>query len=85
MPVIAKFCGIVIRLLTLRSFGNRIHAFYGDEELVLDLDEMRIVSGHLPDRVLRMVMAWARQHRDEIFGTLRRLQSRDSRLGVCAG
>lgn len=74
MPVLAKFCGIVIRLLSLRTLGPRIHAFYGDEELVVDLDDLRVVSGHMPDRIGRMVLTWARQHREEILAGLGRLQ-----------
>lgn len=70
MPVLAKFCGIVIRLLSVPSFGHRIHAFYGDDELVVDLEDLRVVSGRLPDRVGRMVLAWARQHREEILAGL---------------
>lgn len=67
MPVLAKFGGIVIRLLCLRSMGARLHAFYGNEELVVDVDEVRVVSGQAPERVSRMVLAWARQHRREIL------------------
>lgn len=70
MPVLAKFCGIVIRLLSLRPMGPRLHAFYGDHEMVLDLDEIRVVSGMLPDRASRMAIAWARQHREEILAGL---------------
>src|SRR5262245_28820674 len=67
MRVLAKLCGIVIRLLKLRPFGSRLHAFYVNDELVVDLDEVRVVSGRLPDRAMRMVLAWARQHRREIL------------------
>jgi hypothetical protein len=67
MPVLAKFCGIVIRLLSLPSLGPRLHAFYGDDELVLNLEDLRVVSGHMPDRIARMIITWARHHRDEIL------------------
>lgn len=67
MPVLAKFGGIVIRLLCLHPMGARLHAFYGDEELIVDVDDVRVVSGWAPDRVARQVLAWARQHRREIL------------------
>ena len=38
MPVIAKFCGIVMRLLIDRTFGTHVHAFYGDLELMISLN-----------------------------------------------
>lgn len=70
MPVLAKFSGIVIRLLSLGAFGHRIHAFYGDEELVVDLDSVQVVSGHLPRRPGRLVLHWVRQHREEVLAGL---------------
>ena len=67
MPVIAKFCGIVIRLLTLRGFGTRLHAFHGDSELVVDLATLRIIDGAVPLVIQQMVMAWAKQHQKELM------------------
>ncbi len=72
MPVIAKFGGIVIRLLCLGAFGHRLHAFHGNDELVVDLDDLRVVNGSAPDRISRQVLAWARQHRCEILAGLSR-------------
>ncbi len=67
MPVVAKFCGIVIRLLCLRSVGMRPHAFYGDSEMVLDLKSLRIIQNADCERERRMVMAWARAHQRELM------------------
>jgi hypothetical protein len=67
MPVIAKFYGVVVRLLCLRSLGSRIHAFYGDSEMVIDLATLRVLENNLPDTVKWMVLAWAREHRGEIM------------------
>ncbi len=67
MPVIARFCGIVIRLLTLRGFGTRLHAFHGDSELVVDLASLRIIDGAVPAVEQQMVLAWAREHQRELM------------------
>ena len=67
MPVIARFCGIVIRLLTLQGFGTRLHAFHGDSELVVDLASLRIIDGAVPAVVQRMVLTWAREHQQELL------------------
>lgn len=72
MPVIARFGGIIIRLLCLGTFGHRLHAFHGNDELVVDLDGLRIVNGSAPDRISRQVLAWARQHRYEILAGIAR-------------
>lgn len=75
MPVIANFCGIIIRLLNLRPLGQRLHAFLGDEELVVDLYDLRILYGHFPEPMTRLVLDWARSHRYEILAGLHRLES----------
>ncbi len=67
MPVIARFCGIVIRLLSLRSFGTRLHAFYGDSELVLDLKSLRIIDGSFAEPAKQIVLAWAKAHQRELL------------------
>ena len=67
MPVLAKFYGIVIRLLCVRSLGARLHAFYGDAELVINLRTLKIIQGDAPPRVRELVLEWARQHYPELL------------------
>jgi hypothetical protein len=66
MPVLAKFHGIVIRLLYDRTFGIRLHAFYGDAELVIGLKPLKIIQGDAPDWVRDWALDWARQHEAEL-------------------
>jgi len=68
MPVIARFCGIVIRMLSLRTFGVRLHAFHGDGEMVVDLKTLRVIEGNLPETIRDMVLAWVGQHQQELLG-----------------
>ena len=58
--MIARFYGIVIRMLCARALGARIHAFYGDSELVVSLWPLRIIQGDAPQRVSDLVLEWAR-------------------------
>lgn len=74
MPVIAKFYGIVIRMLCARALGARFHAFYGDSELVVGLWPVRIIQGDAPQRVRDLVLEWAREHQQELLAGWRRLQ-----------
>ena len=66
MPVLAKIYGIVIRLIRDRTFGTRLHAFYGGHELVVALDPLRVLQGDVPEWVSDFVMDWARRHYREI-------------------
>ncbi|MCX6930174.1 MAG: DUF4160 domain-containing protein [Verrucomicrobia bacterium] len=67
MPVIAKFCGIVIRLLIDRTFGTHVHAFYGDHELVVGLDPPRVIQGDAPPWVQEWVLWWVGHHQTELL------------------
>jgi len=67
MPVIAKFCGIVIRMLFLRSMDARFHAFYGNTELVVGISPLRIIQGEAPGRIAALVLAWAASHQAELL------------------
>jgi len=70
--VIARFCGIVVRLLCLGQFGTRLHAFHGDSELVVDLSTLRVLSDTTPEWVRFTVLSWAEDHQPELLrGTWR--------------
>ena len=75
MPVISKFYGIVIRMLVARSFAARFHAIYGDMELVVAIDPVRIVQGDAPQRMRDMVIEWATQHQQELLEAWKQMSS----------
>jgi hypothetical protein len=67
MPVLAKFYGIVIRKLIDRTFGTRLHAIYGDSELVIGLNPVRVIQGDVPQWVREWSMNWVQTHEDELL------------------
>lgn len=75
MPVISKFYGIVIRMLFIRPFAAHFHAFYGDCELVVGINPLKILQGQAPRRVCAMVMEWALQHQAELQAAWRSVGS----------
>ncbi len=66
MPVISKFYGIVIRMVFIRPFGAHFHAFYGNHELVVGIDPLRIIQGNAPIRAREMILEWAASHQQEL-------------------
>lgn len=84
MPVIAKFSGIVIRMLCLRAFGARLHAFCGDQEIVLNLWPLKIVQSNATASMRRLVLAWATQHQQELLCAWHRLEHRQAPLPIAA-
>jgi hypothetical protein len=73
MPVISKFYGIVIRMLFIQPFVAHFHAFYGDNELVVGINPLKILQGEAPGRVRSMVIEWALQHQRELLEDWSRL------------
>lgn len=67
MPVVSKFYGIVIRLLALRGLGPRVSAMYQDQEMVVDVETLRVVGGEGPERMRKLVVEWLMQHRAELL------------------
>ena len=64
MPVLAKFHGIVIRLLRHSTFGTHLHAIYGDDELVIGLKPVRVIQGDVPAWVGVCALNWAREYQN---------------------
>ena len=70
MPVLAKFQGIVMRMLSHRTFGTHLHAIYGEAELVIGLRPVRIIQGEAPAWVSACALEWARQHENDLCGRM---------------
>jgi Domain of unknown function (DUF4160) len=66
MPVLAKFCGIVIRMLFDQTFGTHFHAFYGDSELVIGLNPLRVIQGEAPPWVRDWALDWVGHYQREL-------------------
>jgi hypothetical protein len=75
MPVISKFYGVVIRMLGARAMGARFHAFYGDSELIVGIDPIRVIHGEAPAGIRELVLRWAFQHQKELEAAWRRIEA----------
>jgi hypothetical protein len=58
MPVLAKAYGIVMRMLIDQTFGTHFHAFYGDSELVIGLNPLRVIQGEAPPWAREWALDW---------------------------
>ena len=66
MPEISRFYGIVIKIYFADHSPPRLHAEYGSEEALLNIDSLAVIAGNLPPRAISMVREWASLHRDEL-------------------
>ncbi len=73
MPVLAKFYGIVIRMLLVREFTAHFYAYYDKWELVIGVAPLRIIQGEAPLRVRELVLEWATEHQEELLRAWNRL------------
>lgn len=55
-----------MRLLIDRTFGTHIHAFYGDSELVIGLNPLRVIQGDAPPWVQEWALWWVGHHQNEL-------------------
>jgi len=74
MPVLARFYGIVIRMLCVRHLPARFSAIYENAELVVEVSSLRIVGGTAPTRVAELVLEWARVHQRELVEAWNRIR-----------
>jgi hypothetical protein len=42
------------------------HAFYGEYEVLVNINTLGVISGKLPGRALGLVMEWALVHQEEL-------------------
>jgi hypothetical protein len=73
MPVLAKFYGIVIRMLFVREFTAHFYAYYDKWELMIGVAPVRIIQGEAPARVRQLVLEWATQRQYELLRAWNRL------------
>ena len=67
MPEISRFYGIVIRMYWADHQPPHFHAHYGSNQAQIRIDPVEILRGHLPPRILAMVVEWAVLHEEELL------------------
>ena len=67
MPVVALFHGIRILIHWNAHDPPHFHAEYAEHQAQVDIRHGTVIVGYLPRRQLRLVLAWAELHRDELM------------------
>ncbi len=66
MPEISRFYGISIYMYFREHRPPHFHAVYGENEALISIETLGIVSGWLPPRVMGLVVEWASLHKEEL-------------------
>ena len=67
MPVVALFHGIRILLYWDDHGPPHFRAEYAEHAAKVDIRRGVVIAGYLPRRQLRLVLAWAQLHEDELM------------------
>ena len=69
MPEISRFYGIVIRMYLIDSEHppRHIHIKYNDYEAVMELKNLDIIEGKLPNKCKKLVKEWSKKHQNELI------------------
>lgn len=67
MPEISRFFGIVIQMYWDDHNPPHFHAFYGDDQVIIDIKALSVINGRLPPRALGLVIEWANLHQVELL------------------
>ncbi len=67
MPIISMFFGIKVMINYNGHLPPHFHIEYSGEKALVSIYDSKVIRGKLPKRQLRMVLAWAEIHRDELM------------------
>ncbi len=67
MPEISRFFGVVIAIYWKEHGVPHFHAKYGGSRASFSIEDMRLLEGKLPPRVMAFVVEWAVKHQDELL------------------
>ena len=85
MPEISRFYGIIIRMYWDEHNPPHFHAFYGSDEVLVEIHSLSVLSGKLPPRALGLAIEWATSHQLESCpGTKGACQNRSTALNRLA-
>lgn len=72
VPTISRFFGIVITMYFDDHGIPHFHAEHGEDAAVISIAPTELLAGSLPKRDLRLVLAWAHLHEEELLANWER-------------
>jgi len=66
MPEISRFYGIIIKMYYDDHPPAHFHAYYGDFEVVVNIETLGVLAGNLPPRAMGLVTEWGTYRQEEL-------------------
>jgi hypothetical protein len=67
MPEISRFWGIVIMMYANDHNPPHFHALYNGHDSLITIQNLSLMEGKLPSRIIRLVKEWAALHQEELM------------------
>ena len=70
MPVISMFYGVIVSLYYVDNRQHHrphVHAKYQDDEVVVAINDGKVLERRLPPAKMRLLLAWIEIHKDELL------------------
>lgn len=69
MPEISRFYGIVIKMFfkPKEHEPSHLHALYGENVGIFDLQSIKMLEGDLPKKAQELVIEWMQQHQTALL------------------
>ena len=67
MPEISRFYGIIVRIFTDDHAPPHFHAYYNEFEILMDIENFRILAGSFPPKALALTIEWAAIYKSELM------------------
>jgi hypothetical protein len=67
LPELSRFLGISLLMYFDDHNPPHFHVRYNDYRALISIDELKVLEGHLPARILGVVVEWAELHKEELM------------------
>ena len=78
MPQISRFLGIIISMYFDDHNPPHFHIQYNDFKAQIRINDLSVIGGKLPPRVLGLVIEWATIHQSELEDNWKRVEEKQS-------
>jgi hypothetical protein len=67
MPTIFTLNGLTIKILGRDHNPPHVHAYYGEDSALVEIETGNVYAGSLPNRELKQVQAWVAGRKEELM------------------
>ena len=82
MPLVSEFLGIKIYMYWKEHFPPHFHAEYGENKIIVDINEGTVLKGNFPFKQLKLVLAWCELHKEELLKNWESAQRHDDIIRI---